>query len=241
MQKSKEELEKAYLEVKYLLSQMGEDVPQDIREQVNRNLLTAYHGLYVMLPAIDDLTIELKELIFTKYPEFKDNSIPHLGELVLQICDELANAIVKNVNSLLIDLENNNTPYIESEEQLQNLVAFFATPLNESDDQSPEGMEKAESSRTINNDKKDFLNVILKVLFRYFEESLNNLDEKGWQLIGIALGHIFLIFVKRCYVLMAGLVEGILIENPGISYKNLEEILSRELSKSPENEWLLNL
>ena len=37
MKKSKEEIEKEYLELKFLFSQLGDEVPQDIREQVNRN------------------------------------------------------------------------------------------------------------------------------------------------------------------------------------------------------------
>jgi len=241
MRKSKEEIEKEYLGVKFLFSQLGDEVPQDIREQVNRNLQIAHRGLYVILPACDDLIAAFEELIFTKYPEFKDNSVPRLRKLVTQVSDDLADTIVKNVNDLLIDLENDNTPYIENEEQFQQLVSFFATPLDESEDQSPEGMAKAKSSHTINNEKKEFLNVILKVLFRYFEEQLNNLDAKGWQLIGISLGHIFLVYVKRCYVLMAGLVEGVLRENPGINYEDLEKKLLQEVAVSPENEWLLKL
>jgi len=241
MRKSKEEIEKEYLEVKFMLSQLGDEVPQDVREQVNRNLQQAHRGLYVILPAYDDLIAAFEELIYTKYPEFKDNSVPRLRKLVTQVSDDLADTIVKNVNDLLIDLENDNTPYIENEEQFQQLVSFFATPLDESEDQSPEGMAKAKSSHTINNEKKEFLNVILKVLFRYFEEQLNNLDAKGWQLIGISLGHIFLVYVKRCYVLMAGLVEGVLRENPGINYEDLEKKLLQEVAVSPENEWLLKL
>ena len=168
MRKSKEEIEKEYLEVKFMLSQLGDEVPQDVREQVNRNLQQAHRGLYVILPAYDDLIAAFEELIYTKYPEFKDNSVPRLRKLVTQVSDDLADTIVKNVNDLLIDLENDNTPYIENEEQFQQLVSFFATPLDESEDQSPEGMAKAKSSHTINNEKKEFLNVILKVLFRYF-------------------------------------------------------------------------
>jgi hypothetical protein len=241
MQKSKEEIEKEYLEVKFLLSQLGDEVPHDIREQVNLNLKIAHRGLYVILPACDDLIATFEELIFTKYPEFKDNSVPGLRKLVSQVSDDLADTVVKNVNGLLVDLENDNTPYIENEEQFQNLVLFFATPLDESEDQSPEVMAKTESSRTINNEKKEFLNEILKVLFRYFEEQLNNLDAKGWQLIGIALGHIFLRYMKRCYVLMAGLVEGILTENPEMNYEDLEKKLLQDVAVSPENAWLLNL
>jgi len=241
MRKSKEEIEKEYLEVKFLFSQLSDEVPEDIREQVNRNLQKAHKGLYVILPAYDDLIAAFEELIFTKYPEFKDNSVPYLRKLVSQISDDLADTVVKNVNSLLVDLENDNTPYIESEEQFQNLVSFFATPLNESEDQSPESMARSKSSHTINNEKKEFLNEILKVLFRYFEEQLNNLDAKGWQLIGISLGHIFLMYVKRCYVLMAGLVEGVLTENPEMNYEDLEKKLLQDVAVSPENMWLLNL
>jgi hypothetical protein len=241
MKKSKEEIEKEYLEVKFMLSQLGDEVPQDVREQVNRNLQQAHRGLYVILPAYDDLIAAFEELIFTKYPEFKDSRVPHLRKLVSQISDDLTDAIVKNVSSLLVDLENDNTPYIESEEQFQNLVSFYATPLDESEDQSPEGMAKTESNRTINNDKKEFLNVIQKVLFRYFEEQLNNLDAKGWQLIGISLGLLFLVYMKRCYVLMAGLMEGVLAENPEMNYEDLEKKLLQDVAVSPENAWLLNL
>jgi len=49
MRKSKEEIEKEYLEVKFMLSQLGDEVPQDVREQVNRNLQIAHKGLYVIL------------------------------------------------------------------------------------------------------------------------------------------------------------------------------------------------
>ena len=241
MRKSKEEIEKEYLEVKFMLSQLGDKVPQDVREQVNRNLQQAHRGLYVILPAYDDLIAAFEELIYTKYPVFKDSRVPYLRKLVSQVSDDLTDAIVKNISSLLVDLENDNTPYIESEEQFQNLVSFYATPLDESEDQSPEGMAKTESNRTINNDKKEFLNVIQKVLFRYFEEQLNNLDAKGWQLIGISLGLLFLVYMKRCYVLMAGLMEGILAENPEMNYEDLEKKLLQDVAASPENAWLLNL
>jgi len=241
MRKSKEEIEKEYLEVKFMLSQLGDKVPQDVREQVNRNLQQAHRGLYVILPAYDDLIAAFEELIYTKYPVFKDSRVPYLRKLVSQVSDDLTDAIVKNISSLLVDLENDNTPYIESEEQFQNLVSFYATPLDESEDQSPEGMAKTESNRTINNDKKEFLNVIQKVLFRYFEEQLNNLNAKGWQLIGISLGLLFLVYVKRCYVLMAGLMEGVLAENPEMNYEDLEKKLLQDLAPSPENAWLLDL
>ena len=36
--KNKSEQEKAYLEIKYLYSQLEDDVPQDIRDQIKRNL-----------------------------------------------------------------------------------------------------------------------------------------------------------------------------------------------------------
>jgi len=85
------------------------------------------------------------------------------------------------------------------------------------------------------------LNVIQKVLFRYFEEQLNNLDAKGWQLIGISLGLLFLVYMKRCYVLMAGLMEGVLAENPEMNYEDLEKKLLQDVAVSPENAWLLNL
>ena len=226
MQKDKEELEKIYLEMKFLASQLSDNIPQDIRDQINQNLQTAHKTLYVTLPACDDLAMALKELTLLKYPEFNDNNIPHLGKLVSKICNELAGTIVKNIDGFLIDLEKNNTPYITSEEQLQNLVAFFATPLDESEnpeDESLHSKSNAESSRILNNDKKEFLDAILKVLFRYFEEPLNNLDAKGWQLIGVSLGYTFMMYFKRCYLLMAGLGEGILIENPGISYEDLKK------------------
>ncbi|MEI6755138.1 MAG: hypothetical protein WCK78_18500 [Paludibacter sp.] len=238
MQKNKTEQEKAYLEIKYLYSQLEDDVPQDIRDQIKRNLEKAHKGLYVILPAYDDLEITLKEHMLSTYPEFKDNSIPHLGELVSQVCDQLAYSIVNNVNSFLIDLENNNTPYIENEEQFRDLVTFFATPLEEPEDskiQSPEEMKIAESTRAINNDKKEFLNSILKVLFRYFEESLNKLDAKGWQLLGISLGHSFFEYMKHCYVLMAGLTESIVTDHPGISFKDLEKRVSQDLAVSSEH------
>jgi len=138
-------------------------------------------------------------------------------------------------------LENDNTPYIESEEQFQNLVSFFATPLDESEEMAPGEMAQTESSRAINNDKKEFLNVIQQVLFRYFEEQLNNLDAKGWQLIGISLGHIFLVYMKRCYVLMAGLEEGVQIKNPEMNYEDLEKKMLQDLAPSPENAWVINL
>ena len=240
MRKSKEEIEKEYLEVKFMLSQLGDEVPQDVREQVNRNLQQAHRGLYVILPAYDDLIAAFEELMYTKYPEFKDSRVPHLRKLVSQISDDLTDAIVKNVSSLLVDLENDNTPYIESEEQFQNLVSFYATPLDESEDQSPDTMNTT-NNRTINNDKKEFLNVIQKVLFRYFEEQLNNLDAKGWQLIGISLGHIFLVYMKRCYVLMAGLEEGVQIKNPEMNYEDLEKKMLQDLAPSPENAWVINL
>jgi len=240
MKKSKEEIEKEYLELKFLFSQLGDEVPQDIREQVNRNLQIAHRGLYVIIPACDDLIAALEALIYTKYPEFKDSNVPHLRKLVSQVSDDLANTIVKNVNGLLVDLENDNMPYIESEEQFQNLVSFFATPLDESEDESSNPMGTT-CNRTINKDKKEFLNVAMKVLFRYFEEQLNNLDAKGWQLIGISLGHIFLVYVKRCYVLMVGLVEGILTENPGMSYEDIEKKLSQDITVSPGDEWMLKL
>ena len=240
MKKSKEEIEKEYLELKFIFSQLGDEVPQDIREQVSRNIQIAHRGLYVFLPASEDLTAGFEELIYTKYPEFKDGSVPQLRKLVSQVSDDLADTIVKNVNGLLVDLENDNTPYIESEEQFQNLVSFFATPLDESEDQLTNTINTTSNS-TINNEKKEFLSVIMKVLFRYFEEQLNNLDAKGWQLIGISLGHIFLVYVKRCYMLMAGLVEGILAENPGMNYEDLEKKLLQDVAPAPENEWLLNL
>jgi len=240
MKKNREEIEKEYLELKFMFSQLGDEVAQDIREQVSRNLQNAHRFLYVILPAYDDLIAACEELIYTKYPEFKDSSVSHLRKLVSQLSDDLASTIVKNVNGLLVDLENDNTPYIESEEQFQNLVSFFATPLDESEDESSNPMGTT-CNRTINKDKKEFLNVVMKVLFRYFEEQLNNLDAKGWQLIGISLGHIFLVYVKRCYVLMVGLVEGILTENPGMSYEDIEKKLLQDVAVSPENKWLLNL
>ena len=240
MKKNREEIEKEYLELKFMFSQLGDEVAQDIREQVSRNLQNAHRFLYVILPAYDDLIAACEELIYTKYPVFKDSRVPYLRKLVSQVSDDLTDAIVKNISSLLVDLENDNTPYIESEEQFQNLVSFYATPLDESEDQSPDTMNTT-NNRTINNDKKEFLNVIQKVLFRYFEEQLNNLDAKGWQLIGISLGHIFLVYVKRCYVLMVGLVEGILTENPGMSYEDIEKKLSQDITVSPGDEWMLKL
>jgi len=236
MKKSKEEIEKEYLELKFLFSQFSDEVPQDVREQVNRNLQQVHRVLYVIFPACDDLIAALEELIYTRYPEFKDSRVPHLRKLVSQVSDDLADTIVRNVSSLLVDLENDNTPYIESEEQFQNLVSFFATPLDESEE-----MAQTESSRAINNDKKEFLNVIQQVLFRYFEEQLNKLDAKGWQLIGISLGHIFLVYMKRCYVLMAGLEEGVQIKNPEINYEDLEKKMLQDLAPSPENAWVINL
>jgi len=243
MQKDKEELERIYLEMKFSASQLSDNIPQDIREQINQNLQTAHKTLYVTLPACDDLTIALKELTFSKYPEFKDNDIPHLGQLVSNICDELANSIVKNVNDFLIDLENKNTPF-KSEKQLQNLVSFFATPLDESEnpeDQSPNGKTSAESNRIINNNKKEFLDTTLKVLFHYFEKPLNNLDAEGWQVIGVSLGYTFLVYFKRCYIMLEELAEGILIRKVGISYEDLEKKLCPELMELSEKEWLQNL
>jgi len=240
MQKSKEEMERIYLEAKLQLSQLADDVPLDVRERISQNLQIVHNALYVIIPAGNDLSIALKKLSFTKYPEFNDNSIPHLGELVSQVCAAVANMIVKNTNAFLMDVENNNTSYADNEEQFQNLVTFFASPLEGSDDELQNTTE-AINSRTINNEKKEFLGIIMEVLFRYFEESLNSLDAKGWQLIGISLGHIFLVYIKRCYVLMGGLVEGIITENPGISYEDLEKKLSENLPVSPENEWILKL
>ncbi len=224
-----------------MFSQLSDEAPQDIRENINRNLQQAYRVLYVIFPACDDLIAAFEELTYTKYPEFKNSRVPNLRKLVSQVSDDLADTIVRNVNSLLIDLENDNTPYIESEEQFQNLVSFFATPLDESKDLPPEEMAKTKSSHTINNEKKEFLNVIQKVLFRYFEEQLNNLDAKGWQLIGISLGHVFLVYMKRCCVLMAALEEGVMIKNSEMSYGDLEKKLLQDVDLSPENAWLLNL
>jgi len=239
MKRSKEELEKVYLEVKFQLSQLKEHIPHNIREQVNERLRAIHNTLYVIMPANNELTLALKKLSFTKYPELNDNSIPYLGELVSQICVDIANMIVQNTNSLLVDLINNNTPYIDSEEQFQELVTFFAHPLDEPDE--PVNATGTSSHRTINHEKKEFLDVIMKVLFRYFEESFNKLNDKGWQLIGISLGHQFLVYVKRCSVLMGGLAEGIITENPGINYKDLEKKLSKQLSAPAENEWMLKL
>jgi hypothetical protein len=239
MQKSKEEMERMYLEAKLQLSLLADDVPLEIKERINQNLQVVHNALYVIIPAGNDLAIALKKLSFTKYPEFNDNSIPHLGELVSQVCATVANTIVKNTNAFLVDVESNNTSYIDDEEQFQNLVTFFSSPLEESEES--EDATETSSRHTINNEKKEFLGIIMEVLFRYFEESLNNLDAKGWQLIGISLGHTFLVYIKRCYVLMGGLAEGIIIENPGISYKDLEKKLSESLPASPENEWMLKL
>lgn len=239
MQKSKEEMERIYLEAKLQLSQLADDVPLDIKERINQNLQIVHNALYIIIPAGDDLAIALKKLSFTKYPEFNDNSIPHLEELVSQVCTAVANTIVKNTNAFLMDVKNNNTSYADNEEQFQNLVTFFASPLDESEE--PEDITEASSSRNINNEKKEFLSVIMEVLFRYFEDSLNSLDAKGWQLIGISLGHIFLVYIKRCYVLMGGLAEGIITENPGISYEDLEKKLSKKLPVSSESEWILKL
>jgi hypothetical protein len=239
MQRSEKELKKVYLDVKFQLSQLTEDIPFDTKKQVDERLRVIHNTLYVIMPANNELTLALKKLSFTKYPEFNDNSIPYIRELVSQICVDIANMIVENTNSLLVDLINNNTPYIDSEEQFQELVTFFARPLEEPEE--PVNVTGTSSLRTINHEKKEFLDVIMKVLFRYFEKSFNKLNDKGWQLIGISLGHQFLVYLKRCYVLMGGLAEGIITKNPGISYKDLEKKLSEQLSAPAENEWMLKL
>jgi len=207
MPKSKGEIERIYLELKFLISQLSDEIPQEIRDKVSQDLEDVRRSLYVILPACDDLAIAISKLMFLKCPELKDTGVPYLGKLMSQGSYEIANSIVDSINSFLVGLENNNTPYIENGGQFQNSFVFFATTLDELEDQSPGGMAQLYSNRKINNEKKDFSSQIMEVLFRYFEEQLNNLDEKGWKLIGILIGYQFLVYLKCCCVLMGGMAD----------------------------------
>jgi hypothetical protein len=236
MEKSKEELQKEYLSVKLMLEELGDRVPPEISEEVNRNLQKAYKGLYVLLPAREVLVKALQELLVKQHPELKAINNPSLNKLTLQACDFPAFTAITSIDTFLSNPESVKSAHIQSEEKLHNLVKFFASPVEE-----PDNEEEAANIHNINNEKREFLDVINEVLFRYFEEQLNNLDTRGWQLIGIMLGYLFMVYLKRCYVLQEGLTGGIISNHPNIDYETLEKEVLKDCNITPENEWILKL